>query len=65
MASPKKKWLRRKLAEQEALGAESNIQPVPTPEVVDPKKVLVSNPALAPAKSARPIRSSRNRKKKE
>jgi len=68
MASPKKKWLRRKLAEQEAQESESNIQPVPTPEapeVVEPKKVLVSNPELAPAKTARPIRSSRRNKKKE
>jgi len=65
MASPKKKWLRAKLAEQEALEAESNVQPELVPEEVEPKKVLVSNPDLATAKRSRPIRSSRSRKKKE
>ena len=65
MASPKKKWLRAKLAEQEAQEAESNVQSVPVAEPVKPKKVLVSNPDLAPAKRSRPIKSSRSRKKKE
>ena len=65
MASPRKKWLKRKLAEQEALGAESNIQPEPAPPTVEPKKVLVSNPDLGSSKRSRPIRSSRSGKKKE
>ena len=65
MASPKKKWLRAKLAEQEALEAESNVQPELVPEEVEPKKVLVSNPDLGSSKRSRPIKSSRSRKKKE
>jgi len=65
MASPKKKWLRAKLAEQEALEAESNVQPEPVAEPVKPKKVLVSNPDLGSSKRSRPIKSSRSRKKKE
>ena len=65
MASPKKKFMRAKQAEQEALEAESNVQPELVPEEVEPKKVLVSNPDLATAKRSRPIRSSRSRKNKE
>ena len=65
MASPKKKWLRAKLAEQEALEAESNVQPELVPEEVEPKKVLVSNPDLATAKRSRSVKPSKSRKKKE
>ena len=68
MASPKKKFMRAKQAEQaeqEALEAESNVQPELVPEEVEPKKVLVSNPDLATTKRSRPIKSSRSRKKKE
>jgi len=65
MASPKKKWLRAKLAEQEALEAESNVQSEPVPPPVEPKKVLVSNPDRASAKRSRPVKPSKSRKKKE
>jgi hypothetical protein len=47
MASPKKKWLRAKLAEQEAQQAEVEVQPEP---VVEKR---VNKPAATPSKRIR------------
>ena len=66
MASPRKKWYKRRLAElAEQEAKEAAVQPEPVAPPVEPKKILVSNPDLGSSKRSRPRKSSRSRKKKE
>ena len=63
MASPRKKWYKRKLAEQEAKEAEA--QPGAVVHPIDDVVIAPNSEASTKPKNARPIKSSRRRPKKD